>query len=400
MRYTRQSIVSNTFFQMPRFLAAGEFAGNKMSNNARFLYTLLFDRHRISVKNGWFDESGEVYIYFKREEMEAQTGLSKVTVLKVMQELKDLLLVEEKKQGLNKPNKIYLLSPVIGNDENPEPYLDPTPDYDPEETPFYGDIDTSLPNVQELNPRTQKNYTAGSIETVPPKVQNLYPNDNKLINNKKIDNQLSDNKGSDTTTAPNGAAEATPPPNGSREVVGIPFEAIKEMYNQTCHMLRSIVSINGKRQAQVTARFKEYGIEGLKTLFERAAQSIFLCGGGAKGWKADFDWLIAPTNTQKVLEGKYDNDNQPIPNANYNPYPDTVQGFSYAPAPDSGVIDVPTNPAHDGQEVVTTTVKAAPAQQAPYSNYRNRNGFNSMGALQQMLAAEQANENNDATGQP
>ena len=70
MRYTRQAIVTNTFYQMPRFLTAGEFAGNKISNNARILYTLLLDRHRISVKNNWFDDNGEVYIYFKREEME------------------------------------------------------------------------------------------------------------------------------------------------------------------------------------------------------------------------------------------------------------------------------------------------------------------------------------------
>jgi CRP-like cAMP-binding protein len=86
---------------MPRFLTAGEFAGNKITNNARVLYTLLLDRHRISVKNGWFDDNGEVYIYFKREEMENQLGLSERTVSKVMQELKDFLLVEEKQQGMN-----------------------------------------------------------------------------------------------------------------------------------------------------------------------------------------------------------------------------------------------------------------------------------------------------------
>jgi hypothetical protein len=121
MRYTRQTIVSNTFYQTPRFLLAGEFAGNKISNNARILYMLLLDRHRISVKNDWFDDNGEVYIFFKREEMEAQLGLSERTIAKVVQELKDFFLVEEKQQGLNKPNKIYLLSPIIGNDENPAP---------------------------------------------------------------------------------------------------------------------------------------------------------------------------------------------------------------------------------------------------------------------------------------
>jgi len=55
---------------MPRFLYTGEFAGNRMSNNARNLYALLFDRHKIIIKNDWHDKNGEVYIYFKREEME------------------------------------------------------------------------------------------------------------------------------------------------------------------------------------------------------------------------------------------------------------------------------------------------------------------------------------------
>jgi len=129
MKYTRQAIVTNAFLQMPRFLCAGEFDGNRISNNARNLYTLLLDRHKVSIKNNWYDESSEVCIYFKREEMEQQLGISERTVTKVMQELKDLSLVEEKQQGLNKPNKIYLLSPVISDNENPDPYVDPTPDY-------------------------------------------------------------------------------------------------------------------------------------------------------------------------------------------------------------------------------------------------------------------------------
>ena len=329
MRFTRQTIVSNTFYQMPRFLTAGEFAGNSISNNARILYTLLLDRHRISVKNGWFDDNGEVYIYFKREEMENQIGLSKVTIIKVMQELKDFFLVEEKKQGLNKPNKIYLLSPIISNDENPDPYLDPDSDYNPEKMPDYsydsehiendtaGDIHSLLPTQQELNLRTYKKYTAGSMETEPPKVQDLNPNNNKLINNKKKNNYMSDNEVSKTATAvggavdpPTAAAEAENE-NTSRAVLSIPYSQILDLYNKLCetHGLRPIRSINGKRKTQTAARFKEYGLNGFFDLFDRTAASVFLCGGGNRGWKADFDWLIAPSNMQNVLEGKYD-DNQ------------------------------------------------------------------------------------------
>ena len=57
-RYTRQAIITSAFLQIPRFLYTGEFAGNRISNNARSLYSLILDRHKISIKNAWHDESG------------------------------------------------------------------------------------------------------------------------------------------------------------------------------------------------------------------------------------------------------------------------------------------------------------------------------------------------------
>ncbi|MCL2362511.1 MAG: replication initiator protein A [Defluviitaleaceae bacterium] len=306
-RYTRQVIVTSTFLQMPRFLYTGEFAGNRITNNARNLYTLLLDRHKISIKNGWHDESGEVYIYFKREEMEQQLGISERTVSKVMQELKNLLLVEEKKQGLNKPNKIYLLSPVIGDDENPDPYVDPAPDYNPDfEDEYIGynpepeittPTETQSLHCQPLNICTSEpaNFTAH-------KPQILSPNYNNFSYNKLSNNELSNT--ATTTTAASGRSGGE-----------IPYSQILERYNQLCEVtnLRPIRSITGKRKAQTTARFKEYGLSGFFNAFEMVAASSFLCGGGDRGWKADYDWLISPTNMQKVLEGKYDNDQCNIP---------------------------------------------------------------------------------------
>ena len=265
--------------------------------------------------------------------MENQIGLSKVTVLKVMQELKDFFLVEEKKQGLNKPNKIYLLSPVISDDENPTPYLDPETDYDPDaahdydyETENGGGINPTFQEVQELNPRTQRNYTAGSIETVPPKVQNLYPNDNKLINNKKKNNNMIDNKVSKTASVNSGEADEPPPATAvetDKQNQSTPYSKILEMYNALCETsgLRPIRSINGNRKTQTAARFKEYGINGFTDLFEKVSASHFLCGSGDRGWKVDYDWLIAPTNMQKVLEGKYDNENSLKPHTNTSGLP-------------------------------------------------------------------------------
>ena len=71
-------------------------------------------------------------------------------------------------------------------------------------------------------------------------------------------------------------------------------------------MLRAI---EGNRKKQLADRWKKYGgIEAFRELFEKAEASDFLKGDNARGWTADFDWLIRPTNMSKVLEGKYDND--------------------------------------------------------------------------------------------
>ena len=247
MKYTRQAIVTSAFLQMPRFLYIGEFAGNRISNNARNLYTLLLDRHKISIKNGWHDESDDVYIYFKREEMEQQLGISERTVSKVMQELKDLSLVEEKKQGLNKPNKIYLLSPIVGNDESPDPYVDPAPEneytgHNPE-TEIVTPTETQHLHCQPLNICTSEpaNFT-------PHKPQNLSPNYNNYNYNQFSYNELSN------TTAADGGSDTGGGSSGET-----PYMQIFEGYNQLCEVtnLRPIHSITGKRKTQTAAQFKE-----------------------------------------------------------------------------------------------------------------------------------------------
>ena len=70
---------------------------------------LLKDRHELSIKNKWVNDRDEVYLIMKREEMESMLNLAPFTVRKIIKELKDLNLIEEERQGLNKPNLIYLL---------------------------------------------------------------------------------------------------------------------------------------------------------------------------------------------------------------------------------------------------------------------------------------------------
>lgn len=94
----------------------------------------------------------------------------------------------------------------------------------------------------------------------------------------------------------------------------IPYQKIQEMFNVICKDLPSIRGIEGKRRVAVTARWNDcQDLEVFRTLFTKTAESTFLNGGGSQGFKADFDWLMIAGNFNKVLEGKYDNREEPKP---------------------------------------------------------------------------------------
>ncbi len=67
------------------------------------------------------------------------------------------------------------------------------------------------------------------------------------------------------------------------------------------------VSSDSKRYKSLTARIREYGMEGVLNAVERIKNSDFLKGINKNGWTITFDWFVLPNNFPKVLEGNYDN---------------------------------------------------------------------------------------------
>jgi len=72
------------------------------------LLLLMIDRVKLSEKNKWVDESGEVYIYFTIAEIEEKLGIKKRTAVNVLAKLKTAGLIRCKKQGLGKPQRIFV----------------------------------------------------------------------------------------------------------------------------------------------------------------------------------------------------------------------------------------------------------------------------------------------------
>ena len=63
----------------------------------------------LSVKNGWQDGEGRTYVYYAIAEICEDLGCSRVTAGKLLAELERIGLIERKKQGQGKPDRIYVL---------------------------------------------------------------------------------------------------------------------------------------------------------------------------------------------------------------------------------------------------------------------------------------------------
>ena len=101
---------SYSFIRVPRLLMTGEeFKG--LSTDAKLLYALLLDRMGLSMRNGWMDEKGRVFIYYTVDEIQEDLNCGHGKACKLLAELdtvKGIGLIERKKQGQGKPTKIYV----------------------------------------------------------------------------------------------------------------------------------------------------------------------------------------------------------------------------------------------------------------------------------------------------
>lgn len=97
-----------SFFKFPKpFIYDEKY--KTLSNNAKMLYMLLFDRLELSLKNGWHDKEGNVFQYYTNEQLMIDLNCnSNKTIIKIKKELKDAGLMKEVRQGMNLPNRIYL----------------------------------------------------------------------------------------------------------------------------------------------------------------------------------------------------------------------------------------------------------------------------------------------------
>ena len=97
-----------SFIRIPTVLFSQE-QFKSISPEAKVLYGILLKRMDLSAKNGWFDDQGRVYIICTLEEIMETLNCGNQKAVKLMDELEGKIgLIERKRQGLGKPNLIYV----------------------------------------------------------------------------------------------------------------------------------------------------------------------------------------------------------------------------------------------------------------------------------------------------
>lgn len=150
-----------------------------LSLHAKVLYSFMLRRVSISKDNNWIDDIGDVYIFYRADEIMDKFNCSNKTAAKIMSELEEIGLIEKKRQGQGKPDIIYVNKfSSITEEQEEEPELpidhmellsDELPD-EPEEN------SAQNPEVKKVHFKKCKKYTSKSVKNTPLEVKKVHAN--------------------------------------------------------------------------------------------------------------------------------------------------------------------------------------------------------------------------------
>ena len=103
----QQFNTSESFFRLPKSLFLDDFYKD-MKLESKVAYSILRDRLELSIKNNWLDEEDNIYLIYTVEKLSVFLGCGRDKTMRIKKELKKFELLEEERQGLNHPNRLYL----------------------------------------------------------------------------------------------------------------------------------------------------------------------------------------------------------------------------------------------------------------------------------------------------
>ena len=107
----KEELIMPSYFQFPVFLME-----LPLSQTARITYMILYDRARLSQKNGWVDEEGRVYFVFPIKEICKNVGRGESAIKQALNDLEMAGLLVRKRGGFANANRLYLQIPFSVSD--------------------------------------------------------------------------------------------------------------------------------------------------------------------------------------------------------------------------------------------------------------------------------------------
>ena len=95
------------FYRIPKLLFTDD-RFSELSIEAKVLYGIMLDRMGLSIKNKWFDEQKRVYIVFTVDKIMDLLHCREQKANKLLKDLEEIGLIEKRRNGLGKPNFIYI----------------------------------------------------------------------------------------------------------------------------------------------------------------------------------------------------------------------------------------------------------------------------------------------------
>ncbi len=105
--FTADDAEEYSFYRIPKPLILNQDY-RSVPVEAKMLYGLMLDRMGLSVRNGWLDEQGRVFIYYTVDAVREDLCCGKEKACKLLADLERADLIERRRQGLTKPSITYV----------------------------------------------------------------------------------------------------------------------------------------------------------------------------------------------------------------------------------------------------------------------------------------------------
>jgi hypothetical protein len=152
---------------------------------AKVLYGLLLDRMGLSLRSGWLDDQGRVYIYFTVKDIRKHLHCGQSKAMQLLKELDEGVgLIRRKRQGQGKPDQIYVMNFVTNSQTSEKQHSEPviSPENAPEQR-FQSaenqtsENQTSEKQTSEIQPSRGLNFTPLDVRKTNPNKNNINKND-------------------------------------------------------------------------------------------------------------------------------------------------------------------------------------------------------------------------------